>query len=194
MAPRKPAKKSSTTMTKMTKVVISGRGLSFHVLDIDHETFGCFTQSGISDDIFEDLKSQLIEAGAYITAPFLDETTVAIDGKKFHSSWPNIKGQCRNVMPPAINVYDDVPPATYSVILEVSHQGDFVNAEIANFDPLKLSFDLEHVALAKGRNYALLDPYYGNEPLDFGVTKTIGEIYVVDRTGKRYEIKHTDSV
>lgn len=186
MATRNPAAKSSKA--KKTKVVISGRGLSFSVLDIDRETFVSFTKTGVSDDIFEDLKEQLTEAGDYITAPFLEETTVSIDGKKFHSSWNKIKGQCGNAMPPAIKVYD-APSGSYSVILELTHKGDFVNAEVANFDPLKLTFDLEHIELSKDSKHVLLDPYYNNESLNFGVTKAIGEIYVVDRAGKRYEIK-----
>lgn len=188
MATRKPA----TTRTKKSKLVISGRGLAFSVLDIDRETFKDFTQTGIPDDVFEDLKYQLTEAGDYITAPFLEETTVVVDGKKFHSSWDKIKGQCGNAMPPAIKVYE-VPSGSYSVILEVTLKGDFVNAEVANFDPQKLSFDLEHIELAKGRKYMLLDPYYNNESLDSGETNATGEIYVVDGTGKRYEVKRSKS-
>lgn len=185
MATRKSAIASKTPKTK---VVISGRGLSFSVLDIDRETFVGFTQTGIADDVFEDLKYQLTEAGDYITAPFLEETTVSINGKKFHSSWDKIKAQCGNVLPLSSKVYD-VPAGVYSVILELTHEGDFVKAEVADFDPKKLSFDLEHVELAKGRKYLLLDPYYNNESLDFGVTKATGVIYVVDRAGKRYDVK-----
>ncbi len=188
MATKKPV---TTSKTNKTKVVISGRGLSFSVLDIDRETFKSFTETGIPDDVFEDLKEQLTEAGDYITAPFLEETTVAIDGKKFHSSWDKIKGQCGNVKPKATKIYA-VPPGTYSVILEVMLKGDFVKAEIADFDVKKLTFDLEHVELAKGREFVLLDPYYKKSSLDFGETKATGEIYVVDGTGKRYDVKRVN--
>jgi hypothetical protein len=185
MATRKSATKSQA---KTTKVVISGRGLSFSVLDIDKETFVRFTKTGIPDDEFEDLKEQLTEAGDYITAPFLDDTTVSIDGKKFRSSWDKIKGQCGNALKPPTKVYA-VPRGSYSVMMEVTHKGEFVNAEVANFDPLKLIFDLEHIELAKGRNYVLLDPYYANDCLDFGETKATGVIYVVDGAGKKYDVK-----
>ena len=181
-------KTSSTSKAQKTKIVISGRGLSFSVLDIDHETFVLFTRTGISDDVFEDLKEQLTEAGECITAPFLEETTVTINGRRFTSSWTKIKAQCGNVMPPPTKVYDE-PSGSYSVILEIALKGEFVNAEVAGFDPEKLTFDLEHIELAKGRKYALLDPYYNHDFLDFGSTKATGIIYVVDNKGKRYDIK-----
>lgn len=185
MATKKPV---TASRAQNTKVVISGRGLSFSVLDIDRETFKTFTEVGIPDDVFEDLKEQLTEAGDYITAPFLEETTVAIDGKKFRSSWDKIKGQCGNVKPPVAKIYA-VPRGTYSVILEVMLKGDFVNAEIPDFDMKKLTFDLEYVELAKGREFILLDPYYNKTSLDFGETKATGQIYVVDGAGKRYDVK-----
>lgn len=185
MATKKAASKSKATKTR---VVISGRGISFSVLDIDQETFVLFTRTGIDAEVFEDLKSQLTEAGDYITAPLLGETTVTIDGRKYRGTWNNIKAQCGGVLPPSLKIYD-VPAGSYSVILEVTHKGDFVNAEVADFDPAKLSFDIEHVQLSKGREYVLLDPYYKLESLDFGTTKAMGEIYVVDGKGKRYEVK-----
>jgi hypothetical protein len=185
MATRKAGKASQASKTKL---IISGTGLAFSVLDIDRETFVRFTRKGIPDAEFEDLKEQLTEAGDYITAPFLDDTTVSINGKKFKSSWDKIKPQCGDVMPPATKVYK-VPRGSYSVIMEVSYKGEFVNAEVANFDPAKLSFDLEHIELAKGREYFLLDPYYNLDFLEFGKLKATGFIYVVDGAGKQYDVK-----
>lgn len=187
MAKRKAAKKSNRG-SKSSEVVISGRGLSFSVLDIDKETFGRFTRSGISSAEFNDLRDQLDDADSFITAPFLDETTVAIDGKEFHSSWDSIKGQCGGVLPAATRIYA-VPAGTYSVVLECTHEGDFAKARIAGFDPAKLSFDIEHVELAKDRKYVLLDPYYKGDMLASGETRSDDDIYVVDGKGKRYELK-----
>lgn len=185
MTKRNPA---IAAKAKYSSITISGRGLSFSVLDIDQETFIDFTRIGISDDDFEDLKYQLTEAGDYITAPFLNETTVSVAGRKFQGTWDNIKGQFGNVLPPATKVFE-VPPDSYSVIMEVTHKGDFVKAEIADFDPKKLTFDLEHIQLANGRDYVLLDPYYDNDYLDFGSTKATGVIYVVDSRGKQFDVK-----
>ena len=184
MAKKKAGKESNANMTE---VVISGRGLSFSVLDIDQETFVRFTQSGITNDEFDDLRDQLDEAGYYITAPFLDETTVSIDGRQFHGSWKNIKGQCGD-LPKPTRIYE-VPPGSYSVILAILHKGEFARARIAGFDPSKLTFDVEHVHLAKGREYVLLDPYYNTESLKWGETRSESDIYVVDGKGKRYYLR-----
>jgi hypothetical protein len=182
------AKGKSGKASKSSEVVISGRGLSFSVLDIDQETFERFTRSGISSEEFNDLREQLDDADSFITAPFLDETTVAIDGKEFHSSWDSIKGQCGGVLPAATRIYA-VPSGTYSVVQECTHEGDFATAKIASFDPAKLKFDIEHVELAKGRRHVLLDPYYKGDALASGDTVSDADIYVVDGNGKRYEIK-----
>jgi len=181
-------KSKKAAKSGMTKVVISGRGLSFAVLDIDQTTFERFTRSGISSAEFNDLRDQLDDADSFITAPFLDETTVAIDGKEFHSSWDSIKGQCGGVLPTATRIYV-VPAGTYSVVLECVHEGDFAKAKIAKFDATKLSFDIEHVELAKGQDYVLLDPYYKGKALASGDTRSHADIYVVDGNGKRYELK-----
>lgn len=53
----------------------------------------------------------------------------------------------------------------------------------------KLCFDIEHVELAKGQEYVLLDPYYEGKTLASGDTRSDADIYVVDGNGKRYEIK-----
>jgi hypothetical protein len=182
------AKGKSTKASKSSEVVISGRGLSFSVLDIDQETFERFTRSGISSEEFNDLREQLDDADSFITAPFLEETTVAIDGKEFHSSWDSIKGQCRGALPEVTKVYA-VPSGTYSVVQECIHEGDFAKTRIAGFDPAKLKFDIEHVELAKGRRHVLLDPYYKGDALASGDTVSDSDIYVVDGNGKRYEIK-----
>lgn len=187
MATRKTAEKSKRA-SKSNELVISGRGLSFSVLDIDQETFRRFTRSGISSEEFNNLRDQLDDGDSFITAPFLDETTVAIDGKEFHSSWNSIKGQCGGVLPAATKIYA-VPSGTYSVVLECVHEGDFAKARIAGFDPAMLSFDIEHVELAKGRKYVLLDPYYQGEVLASGEMRSDADIYVVDGKGKRYELK-----
>jgi hypothetical protein len=185
---KQKAKQESGKASKSSEVVISGRGLSFSVLDIDEETFERFTRTGISSEEFNDLREQLDDADSFITAPFLDETTVAIDGKEFHSSWENIKGQCGGALPAVTKIYA-VPPGTHSVVQECIHEGDFAKARIAGFDPARLEFDIEHVELAKGRRHVLLDPYYKGDALASGDTVSDSDIYVVDGNGKRYEIK-----
>jgi hypothetical protein len=75
------------------------------------------------------------------------------------------------------------------VILELVHTGDFANDQVANFDPMKLRFDVEHVELGIGKRYVLLDPYYNEKSLAWGHTTADGDIYVVDRQGRRYNIK-----
>ena len=179
---------ASTAKAKVSTIVVSGRGLSFSVLDIDRETFVRFTKTGIPDDEFEDLKYQLTEAGDCITAPFLEHTTVSIDGKKYRGTWKNIQSQFNKGLPPATKVFK-VPRGSYSVIMEVSLQGEFVKDTISGFVPEKLSFDLEHIQLANDREYVLLDPYYDNNYLEFGKTKATGSIYVVDGAGNRFDIK-----
>lgn len=182
------ARERARKASRFSEVVISGRGLAFSVLDIDQDTFERFTRAGISSAEFNNLRDQLDDADAVIAAPFLDETTVAIDGQAFHASWDNIKGQCGGTLPAVTRIYA-VSPGTHSVILAHLVEGDFVRARVANFDPAKLTFDLERVELSKGREYVLLDPYYDGEALASGDSRADADIYVVDGNGKRHEIK-----
>jgi hypothetical protein len=186
MATRKTT--STRKSAPRTRLIISGRGLAFSVLDLDRESFLRFTQTGIDADEFDDLKRQLTEAGDCITAPFLGETTVSVDGTLYQGTWDAIKSQVGKRMPPATKIYEQGADA-YSVIMEVSVEGEFVRTDIAGFDPKKLSFDLEPVELAKDRKFVLLDPYYGDDFLAVGDTDATGIIYVVDAKGKRFDLK-----
>ena len=180
-------KTGKATPSNSTEIVISGTGVSFSLLDIDHETFVRFTKTGLSSAGFDDLREQLDEADTCITAPFLEDANVTINGKVFHSSWANIKNQCKNKLPPIEKLYAG-PAGTYTVYLEYSHRGEFARAKLADFDPTKLYFKIENVHLGKGHEYVLLNPSYCGHALGGGSTSTEAQIYVVDRVGKRHEI------
>jgi len=180
-------KKATSTQSPSTEIVISGTGVSFSLLDIDHETFARFTKTGLSSDGFDDLREQLDDADTCITAPFLEQTTVTINGQAFHSSWKNIKEQCKNKLPPIEKLYAG-PKGTYTVYLEYSHRGEFARANVTDFDPCKLYFKIENVHLGIGNEYVLLKPTYCGHALGGGSTTTEAHIFVVDGTGKRYEI------
>lgn len=184
MAKQKAAKASAANTTG---VVISGKGISFSLLDIDHETFVRFTQKGLSAEAYDDLREQLDDADTCITAPFLDAAVVKFGAQEFHSSWENIKGQCRNKLPPLEKLYAG-PKGTYTVFLEYRHEGEFARADVADFDPARLRFKIENIELGKGREYVLINPTYCGRALGGGNTRCEAEIYVVDNAGTRYEI------
>jgi hypothetical protein len=181
-------RKTHSKLSPITHLKFIGRGHAIYSGFTNKKTFEQLVDMGLPADNYDALLDSL---------PAIDygfgtnQVTLLIDGKVIASSVAELLGKFTVTMLPDMPVLDFPKGKLYGAVIIEFEKGTWIDKQIDNFDPLKLSFQVRKWVLGDDGAYSVMVPFYDGKSFELGedVVRESANVFAIHRNGDAFEVK-----